>query len=117
MVAELLLVEDEPMLQIFWEDVCAVAGVTIGCIVASSREALEALNTRQFCGVVLDVNLIGETSEAVAEKLQGMELPVIVSTGHDPESIPDAYQGFTVVQKPFRVQDMQDALQVMKTNC
>lgn len=117
MAAGILLVEDELMLQIFWEDVCEVAGVEIGCTAQSCKEAFAALDSKEFSGVVLDVNLVGETSEAVAERLQEMDIPVIVSTGQDVDTIPKAYQGFKIVQKPFSVYDMKDALKVMKTIC
>lgn len=117
MCNEILLVEDEAMLQVFWEDVCALSEIVIGAIAETTADALRLLDEQEFCGVVLDVNLVGETSEAVADKLRTMDLPVIVSTGHDLDSIPEAYNGFRVIQKPFRVQDMQNALVIMKTTC
>lgn len=101
-----LIVEDEAMVQMLIEDICFVADVPITAVVDNVKEALVAVEKGDFSAVILDVNLHGETSEPVAEALQGLGVPVIVSTGSYPGELPSAYDGFTVVQKPFSTREL-----------
>lgn len=97
----ILIVEDEPMIQMLIEDICSMAGVPIAATVDNVKDALLAIEEGNFKAVILDVNLHGETSEPVAEALQGKNFPVLVSTGSYSSELPQVYQAFTMVQKPF----------------
>ncbi len=111
MTGTVLVVEDEPMVQILLEDICAVADVTITHMVDNVKDALKAIKEDGFKAVILDVNLQGETSEPVAAALKERGLPVLVSTGSFPGELPEAFQDFTIVQKPFSPKEMVFLLQ------
>lgn len=111
MVGSVLVVEDEPMIQILLEDICSIADVNITHMVDNVKDALEAIEEDGFKAVILDVNLQGETSEPVAEALRGRGIPVLVSTGSYGSELPAAYDGFTIVQKPFSTKEMVFLLQ------
>ena len=112
---QILLVEDETMLHFLWEDMCEMNDIKILATAMTCEEALEVLRTRsdELSGVVLDVNLQGETSECVAELLRTLSLPVVVSTGHDPKGLPEVYQGWDALMKPYRTDEMTAILDKM----
>lgn len=106
----ILIVEDEPMLQMYWEDICSMADVKIGGIAGTIAEAHGLMEKSEFSAAVLDVNLKGETTEALAEYFRDVGTPVLVSTGSHPGELPSAYLGMSVIQKPFRPLEMEKAL-------
>lgn len=102
----ILVVEDEPMIQMLIEDICAMADIPITAVVDNVRDALKAIEEGNFKAVILDVNLHGETSEPIAAVLQDKAFPVLVSTGSYSSELPEVYQGFTMVQKPFSANEL-----------
>lgn len=101
-----LIVEDEPMIALFLEDVCDMADVDVVGIVGTVSAALDAVVLNNYNAVILDVNLQGETSEPIAELLGKMGKNVIVSTGSYAGELPDVYQNFTIIQKPMSINDL-----------
>jgi CheY-like chemotaxis protein len=59
---------------------------------------------------VLDVNLNGEKSYPVADKLAARDVPFVFSTGYGRKSLQIGYASFPLLQKPFSLQEMGDAL-------
>jgi len=111
MSGKILVVEDEFMIQMLLEDICEMADVEIVAAVDNVKDALAAIERGGFNAVVLDVNLHGETSEPIAEVLRDSGIPVLVSTGTFGCQLPPVYQDFTLVQKPFSMQEMVVLLQ------
>jgi len=110
----ILLVEDERLISFLWEDICDLHNVDVVGIAETPAQALEILESpKDISGVILDVHLKGGTSELVAERIRELGLPVIVSTGRDVESLPEAYQGFETILKPYRPEEMVVALNNM----
>ncbi|MBX7483724.1 response regulator [Qipengyuania qiaonensis] len=77
----ILILEDEPLiamdLQLAFEDAGADVIVTVCC-----KEAFDAIQSTEFHGAVLDVNLgKGETCEAVALELKKRDIPFLLHTG------------------------------------
>jgi DNA-binding NtrC family response regulator len=107
----ILIIEDEIMIQMLWEDICVLANIKIGGTAMNSTSALQQLKETAFDIVVLDVNLTDGPSESVALWLKETNIPVIVSTGEDPRSLPEAYHSFHFIHKPFRPSQMIDAIQ------
>lgn len=101
-----LIVEDEPMIQMLLEDICDTADCDVVAVAPDVQSALEAISTLDFNVVILDVNLHEETSEAVALALRDLGKPVLVSTGSHAGDLPLAYEGFTVVEKPFHPKEV-----------
>ena len=59
---------------------------------------------------VLDVNLNGQLSYPVADALAARGIPFVFSTGYGKDRLPDGYRSFPVLQKPFHVDELGDAL-------
>lgn len=101
-----LIVEDEFMIRVLLEDICDTANCDVVASCTTVADALEAIESTDFNVAVLDVNLQGETSEPIAHALRAAGKNVLVSTGSTPGDLPSAYDGFTVVQKPFHTTEV-----------
>lgn len=112
---QILLVEDEIILHMLWEDVCEMNDIKILSTATTCNEALEVLHSQvnELSGVILDVSLFNETTECVAEHLRILSLPVVLSTGHDILSLPKVYHGWDALKKPYRPDEMISALDKM----
>jgi len=108
----ILLVEDEPMLHFLWEDMCAISDFEIAFTAMTCQEAMAYFQDHhaELSGVILDVNLHGETSGPVAEYLKLLSIPVIVSTGSHPDSLPEIFRGWPTLMKPYRPHDITGIL-------
>jgi len=108
----ILLVEDEPMLHFLWEDICAINDFEVAFTAMTCQEALAYLeeNSDDLSGVILDVNLHGEMSNRVAAYLRTLALPVVVSTGSHPDTLPLEFKGWPTLCKPYRPHDIVSIL-------
>lgn len=59
---------------------------------------------------LVDVNLDGEPSYAVADMLQERGVPFVFATGSDPSATPDRFRGVGRCQKPFRPSDLSQVI-------
>jgi DNA-binding NtrC family response regulator len=113
-MGRVLIIEDEPMVQMLLEDICELADLPIEAMIDNVTEAIRVIDTGNFDVVILDVNLQGETSEPLAELLKAKpQVKVFVATGSHPGALPDVYGGFEVVQKPFNMGMMICALKCL----
>ncbi len=107
----ILVVEDVPELaEIICDDL-----TDCGCIVVGPAQYLEdaALLARQAAidGALLDVNLGGEPSFPLATILRERHVPYVFLTGYDdPNRFPEEYRDAPRLGKPFRYQDLVDAV-------
>jgi CheY-like chemotaxis protein len=106
----ILIVEDEAMVAMVLEDLLQELGCHIVEIASRVETALSVITARKFDVAILDVNLKGETSYPVADALQLCDVPFLFATGYGTEVIPERYRQRTVLQKPFRKQELEVAL-------
>ena len=104
-----LVVEDEPVVAMCLEDILEGLGcVTIG---PASRLA-EGLALAEAGGVdaaILDINLGGEHSTAIAEMLRHGHVPFVFASGYG--SPPEGFaEGAPMLEKPYREADVVAAL-------
>ncbi len=76
----------------------------------SVSEALAALGKGGFDVAILDVNLNGERVFPVADALIDDGCPFVFATGYGVAEIPVAYRAWPVAAKPFRLDDLEAAL-------
>jgi hypothetical protein len=100
-----LVVEDEMMVLLMIEDMLAELGCEVVASAATSRQALELIATQSFDAALLDMNLNGETSEAVA---QGT--PFIFCTGGDALDVAPQFRDHPFLRKPFSYEELADKL-------
>jgi DNA-binding response OmpR family regulator len=110
MSARVLIVEDEFFIALDIGQQLADAGFEVVGPAPSVAKAL-TLVAEPGCDVaILDVNLGGETSEPVAQKLRESDKPFVVLSGYSTDNLLPWFGGATVLSKPLRIDDLVAAL-------
>jgi len=97
----MLVVEDEMMVLLNIEDVLADLGCVSVTAAATSARALELIEEQVFDLAMLDINLDGKTSFAVAEALAACGVPFLFSTGYSDYDLGEAWRDRPVLEKPY----------------
>ena len=107
-----LVLEDEALLAMLLEDVL----VDLGCAVIGPFDriepALTALKTHpdSVDFGILDVNIAGQRSDAVALELDRLGVPFVFSTGYDESALDLLWRSKPCLRKPFRPADVERIL-------
>jgi CheY-like chemotaxis protein len=110
-----LLVEDEMLVVWLLEDMLADLGCAVVGPAASVNQALAMIDAEAIDVAVLDVNLNGQMSYPIADALAARGVPFVFSTGYNKDSLPNSYQSFPVLQKPFERLKLGDTLAKLLT--
>lgn len=105
-----LIVEDEAMISMMIEDCLDHLGYDVVAIASHLDDGLEKARTLDIDVAVLDVNLHGKLSYPIAEMLVDRHIPFIFATGYGRAGLPENLRNVLVVTKPFREQQLADAL-------
>ena len=105
-----LLVEDDGLVAMLVEDMLDELGFISVGNPGSVSEALAALAKGGFDVAILDVNLNGERVFPVADALIDDGCPFVFATIYGAADIPEAYRTWPVAAKPFRLDDLETAL-------
>ena len=97
------------------EDTLAELGCAVVGPAAGVKEALAMIEEKVIDVAVLDVNLNGEMSYPIADALVVRGVPFVFSTGYDKDRMPDGYQIFPVLQKPYHASELSDMLAKLLT--
>ena len=106
----ILVVEDEMLVLLNVEDMLADLGCTAVCAAANSDQALALIDAQDFDLAMVDVNLDGRKSYAVADALAARGVPFVFSTGYSGESLDEGYRDHPVLGKPYRDVELANAL-------
>ena len=85
--SDVLIVEDDPIIALDFEDTIIGFGVKTVRIAANVAKALELINHQAPQFALLDVSLIRENSFAVAERLQALKIPFAFVTGYGADAM------------------------------
>lgn len=69
--------------------------------VASVAAGMSLMEQGRVDAAVLDVNLLGDRSYALADRLTSKSVPHVFVTGYDEWSLPEAYRDTPRLAKPF----------------
>jgi CheY-like chemotaxis protein len=105
-----LLVEDEPIVAWLLKDMLVDLGCSVVGPAADVNQALAMIEAESIDVAVLDVNLRGQMSYPIADVLVARGVPFVFSTGYNKVSLPNSYQSFPVLQKPFDRLKLGDTL-------
>jgi DNA-binding response OmpR family regulator len=107
----LLIVEDEPLIAAYLEDVAAEHGYeTVGT--ASTLDSATALALSLSIDVaVVDVRLHGKETASVADILRQRRVPFVVATGYD--TLPEEFMDPVIVAKPYSGEQLIAALDAL----
>ena len=108
---DVLIVEDDLIIAIDFEDRILSFGAKRVRTAATVTAALAAIAERAPDFALLDIDLIRETSFAIAERLDALDIPFIFVTGYGGEiGLPLAFAGRTRLEKPCLNETLQQAL-------
>ncbi|MBR0968094.1 response regulator [Bradyrhizobium diazoefficiens] len=109
--ADVLIVEDDPIIAIDFEDRLLGFGVARVRSVGSVAQALAEIAARAPDFALLDVELGREKSFAVAERLMAARIPFVFVTGYGAETgIPADFKALPRLQKPCSSEALETAL-------
>lgn len=109
---DVLIVEDDPIIALDFEETIRGLGVKAVRTVASVARALEMISEQTPDFALLDVGLVYEKSYAVAERLQALNVPFVFVTGYSSEvKLPTDFADKPRLPKPFTVEALQAVLQ------
>ena len=106
---DILAVEDDVLLRALLEDMLEDLG-HVSAAAGDVTGALGLLQDRMFDCAILDVQLNGETSYAVATELRQRHIPFFFLTGFGNQVLPAAFADRLSVIKPYRIDDLRAAL-------
>ena len=106
----ILVVEDEALVAMLVEDALFDAGFEVIGPARTVAQALKMLAAESPSAAVLDLNLAGESSGAVADALAARGVPFVVATGYGAAGLPQAHRDVPVLPKPYDPMDLTTVL-------
>ena len=109
---DVLIVEDDPIIALDFEDTISGFGTRTVRTAGSVAVALQLIEQRAPDFALLDVSLGRETSLAVAERLDALNIPYVFVTGYASDvTLLAAFADRPRLPKPFSREALQAALQ------
>ncbi len=108
---KVLVIEDEPLISMFIEDLLSDLGCETVAIAANLTDATHKAAEVDCDIIMLDVNLSGKQTFGLAESLFEKHMPFIFSTGYGNPGIPSHLQYVPVLQKPFKDSELKEKLE------
>jgi CheY-like chemotaxis protein len=111
MPGDVLIVEDDPIIALDFEDTILGFGVKLVRTAANVARALEMIADRAPDFALLDVGLVREKSFAIAERLDELKIPFIFVTGYGADvRLPPAFRNAPRLPKPYSSEALQALL-------
>jgi CheY-like chemotaxis protein len=111
MPSDVLIVEDDPIIALGFEDTILGFGIKTARTVASVARALEMIADRAPDFALLDVGLVREKSFAIAERLEALQVPFAFVTGYGAEdTFPAAFANKPRLAKPCLTDALESVL-------
>ena len=106
-----LLVEDEPLVSMMLADMLSAFGHKVDGPYSRFSDAMLAAKSNNLQAGILDVNLGGEKTYAVADILANRKIPFAFVTGYGPDTIVSEFSHAPVLQKPIEAAKLHALLQ------
>jgi CheY-like chemotaxis protein len=105
-----LLIEDESLVSMLIEDMLADLGYEVVEVVSRMDTALRATEDVTFDFAMVDVNLAGQPTYPIADRLAASGIPFVFVTGYGVEGLDPAYAATPVLSKPFRSEELAQVI-------
>ena len=102
----ILLVEDEMLVLMDTEDMLAAMGCTAVVSAATVADGLARVAEGMLDAALLDLNLGGDRSYAVADALVAGEVPFAFATGYGAHGLREKDRGRPVLMKPYPADEL-----------
>ena len=96
-----LLVEDEALIRMMFEDVLLELGHSIAAKAGDLPSGLSFAKERDYQLAILDVNLKGRPAFPIADVVRARGKALLFVTGYGSAGLAADYKGVVVLQKPF----------------
>jgi CheY-like chemotaxis protein len=106
-----LIVEDEMTVALLMEDLLVELGHEVVGMAMRLPLALALAERLEFDLAILDINLDGQMSFAVADILVAREVPFFFASGYGAPGLELPYRNHRMLPKPFDRDTLHDALQ------
>lgn len=107
---QVLVVENEMMLLLMIEGMLEEMGCRSVSAAATFKQALRLIEVETFDVAMLDLNLNGDRSYAVADALKALDVPFMFSTGYGLEGVAAGYRKQPLLMKPYTFPALVGAL-------
>lgn len=105
-----LIVEDDPYIMLALEETLVEFGLVIAGAARNLETALVLAQEEAIDLALLDVHLGHEKIDPVADVLTARGRPFVFTTGCGRAGLPEAYLDHPIVEKPFYVEEILQAL-------
>ena len=106
-----LLVEDEYYIaDDLGQRLSAHGAILLGPVATLEKALVTVERAGRIDGAVVDINLRGQMAFPVADALQERGIPFVFATGYSAVAIPDRYQSIPRWEKPYRLEELVQAL-------
>lgn len=107
----ILLVEDSMIIALDTQENLKRLGVPSIDVVASVKDAFEAIQTKEPDFAIVDYNLGSETSEPVTRALKTRNIPFVLATGYaEMAKQADKLGALSLLHKPYSIAEIQDLM-------
>ena len=111
MARRILIVEDESMIAMMVEDFLHESGWEVAGWAGATERALAMAQDLEIDAALLDVNLSGQDTFAVADVLSGRQIPFVFATGYGADGVAERFRGVPTLTKPFQRNELDRALE------
>ena len=108
----ILIAEDEPMVAMLLEDLLVDCGYRV-LLGETLAKATELAADESIDAAILDVSLGRHDSFPLADALRQRSVPFLFASGHGRDGLPERFSGSPVLQKPYDMKALQDALEAL----
>lgn len=106
-----LIVEDNFLVGLLLEEQVASLGIKVVGMVPSEEEALGTIGSGPIDVALLDINILGGSSEGVARRLQELAVPFIFVSGYaSPNVLSPDLRAHARLTKPVNERELSDTL-------
>jgi DNA-binding response OmpR family regulator len=109
-MASVLLIEDEALIRMMIADMLVELGHSVAGEANDLQSGLLLASAPGVDAAILDIRLGDHSSVAIAEALQRRSVPFAFASGYGADRVPQGFEDYPVLQKPFRLQELQRCL-------
>ncbi len=108
-----LVVEDEWLIADMIARTLDEAGYRVVGPVPTAAQAIATLDAQGCDAALVDLNLSGDKSYAVIDRLRALGIPHLLVTGYGADDLPEAYRACAMIGKPAELDALLETLAVM----
>lgn len=106
-----LVVEDEALLALMLRDMLEDLGYDVEGPVGRIDQALATAGAAPIDAAILDLNLGGDSTFEVADRLLARGVPFVFATGYAESALPERFRQSPTLRKPFQGEELARALE------